>query len=249
LSVLDERYLFTGAHFVVYLVSTIPKVILILAVLTAPFLILYLLYRLLPERLRVLRLPSWCFNPLYVAVLGIILSLLEIQFVMCQCFFFSNLLLAPELPGPAWLDRLLVDDELMPPYFSGLVAGTALSVALSVVVRAKQPSGRAVTLARGLLTFLAAVQFLLLPINYGVLIVDKSLPRVAALGDRPLEAGQEAWLVWEGKEGVTWLVRSGQENHERRSLVTLPRSDVKKTEITGYDPIFAKLFPIRESRT
>ena len=49
----------------------------------------------------------------------------------------------------------------------------------------------------GLLAFLAGVQILLLPINYGVLIVDKSLPRVAALGVRPSQTAMRRG--WSGK--------------------------------------------------
>ena len=97
--------------------------------------------------------------------------------------------------------------------------------------------------ARGLLAFLVAVQVLLLPINYGVLIVDKALPRVAALGETPLADGEDAWLVWEGKDGVTFLVRSHEE--KRRALVTLPRAEVKRTEILGFDRILPTLFGTR----
>jgi len=100
--------------------------------------------------------------------------------------------------------------------------------------------GRA-AFARGLLVFLAAVQVLLLPINYGVLIVDKTLPRVAALGaKKPLSPGDQAWLVWEGKDGVTFLVRS--EAQHRRSLLTLARTDVTETEILGFDRILPTIF-------
>ena len=84
------------------------------------------------------------------------------------------------------------------------------------------------------------MQLLLLPINYGVLIGDKSLARVAALGDRPLAEGEEAWLVWEGKDGVTFLVAAATATGG--ALVTLARGDVKKTEIVGFDRILPVLF-------
>ena len=63
---------------------------------------------------------------------------------------------------------------------------------------------------------------------------------MAALGERPLAEGEEAWLVWEGKDGVTFLVRD--QARKRRALVTLARSDVKKTEIVGFDRILPVLF-------
>jgi hypothetical protein len=97
--------------------------------------------------------------------------------------------------------------------------------------------------AQSLLSFLAAVQVLLLPINYGVLIADKSFARVTSLADRPLGEGEDAWLVWEGKEGVTFLIRNGE---QKRALITLPRGDVKKTEIIGFDRILPLLFGERK---
>jgi hypothetical protein len=94
-----------------------------------------------------------------------------------------------------------------------------------------------------MLTFLVGVQLLLLPVNYGILITDKTMPRVINLGGHEaLSAGQDAWLVWEGKDGVTYLVRGPEGGKKVRKLVTLPRSDVKKTELTAYDSILRVLF-------
>jgi hypothetical protein len=131
----------------------------------------------------------------------------------------------------------------MPLYFSLLVAGCAVPLAILWALRGTEASGGPTALARGLLAFLAAVQVLLLPINYGVLILDKALPRVAALGEKPLADGEEAWLVWEGKDGVTFLVRN--QARTRRTLVTLPRGDAKRTEILGFDRILPTLFGTR----
>ena len=118
-------------------------------------------------------------------------------------------------------------------YFTGLVAGCVVSLATLWALRGSPVQGTMDVFARGLLAFLAAVQVLLLPINYGYLIADKSLARVASLGNKPLEEREDAWLVWEGKEGVTFLVQNQEK--KRRALVTLPRDDVKKTEIIGFD--------------
>ena len=89
-----------------------------------------------------------------------------------------------------------------------------------------------------LLAFLTAVEVLLLPVNYGVLIVDKALPRVAAVGERTMSGGDEAWLVWEGKDGATYLIR---DRNRTRSLLTL-RGEIKQTEIVGFDRILPTLF-------
>jgi hypothetical protein len=86
----------------------------------------------------------------------------------------------------------------------------------------------------GLCVLLVAVQCLLLPINHSILIADKTMPKVANLGNlQDLEQGQEAWLVWDGKEWMTYLVRS----KDTRKLITIPRNDVKKLTIVAYDPI------------
>ena len=234
LTVLDERYLFTGARFLVYLVAAIPALLL----LASPLLLLAAVgRRLLPAATRA-RVDAWRPNPRHLTIAGIVLAVVMIQFVMRQCFALSNLLLAETLPqDPAWLVGLLLTDWLVPLYFSAIVAVSLLSVALFVTVR----HAAAVPVAlRGLLLFLAAVQLLLLPINYGVLVIDKSLPRVAALGTTPLHDGEEAWLVWETDEGMTFLVRD--EAQRRKSLVWLPRSEITRTEIVAFDPIFPTLF-------
>jgi len=233
--VFDERYLFTGARFLVYLVSSVPSVVLMALPLV---LLAWAVERLLPDAMR-LHARLWLRHTTRLTLVGIVFSVVMIQLVMRQCFVFSDLLLAPSLPAaPRWLVRLLVDGSLMPLYFSALVAASAVPIAILVASRDVLVAGFA-AFARGLLAFLAAVQLLLLPINYGVLIVDKTLPRVAALNDkRPLAPGDEAWLVWEGKSGNTFLVRA---KDQRRSLVTLARGDMP-TEILGFDPILPTLF-------
>ena len=245
LAVLDERYLFTGARFLVYLVSSVPNIVLAGLPLAA---LAWGVHRLLPEGARA-SVCAWVLRPARLTLLGILFAVLMIQFVMRQCFFLSDLLLASALPAePAWLVDLMLDGRLMPLYFSALVAGCAVPIAILWALRNAPVSGPGEAFGRGLLAFLAAVQVLLLPINYGVLIADKTLARVAWLGDRTLKEGEEAWLVWEGKEGVTFLVRDGA--LKRRSLLTLQRSKIEKLEIIGFDRILPTLFGARQgSRT
>jgi hypothetical protein len=237
LAVLDERYLFTGARFLVYLVSSVPIIILIALPVAV---LLWMAGKVVPEATR-RRVGPWIMHPARLTAFGIVFAVVMIQLVMRQCFIFSDLLLARELPQePAWLVALLLDGRFMPLYFSAMVAACAVPIAILLALRNAPAEGGA-AFARGLLAFLAAVQVLLLPINYGMLIVDKTLPRVAALSEKkPLAAGDEAWLVWEGKDGVTFLVRS--EERHRRSLLTLSRADVKETEIVGFDRILPTIF-------
>jgi hypothetical protein len=236
LAVLDERYFFTGARFLVYLVASVPNIILLALPLLA---VAWALSRIVPKAIQA-RARAWLTQPGRLVAFGILFAVVMIQFVMRQCFVFSDLLLQRHLPdNPGWLVYLLRDDRLMPLYFSALVAACAVPIAVLAPLGNTAMRG-ASAFARSLLVFLVAVQILLLPINYGVLIVDKTLPRVSSLGDKPLAGGDEAWLVWEGKDGVTFLVR--KQAGDRRALLTLARTDVKQTEIVGFDRIVPTLF-------
>jgi hypothetical protein len=246
LAVLDERYLFTGARFLVYTVSSVPNIVLV----ALPFALLCaVLRRVVPEAWTA-GIAGWLQQTTRLALIGILFSVFMIQFVMRQCFPFNDLLLAPALPiEPAWLVALLLDERLMPAYFSLLVAACAVTLALLWPLIADDSLPPAMQRARALLGFLAAVQILLLPINYGVLIADKSLARVVAAGARVLAPGESAWLVWEGKDGVTFLLRSA--DGRRRTLLTQPRAQAAAIEVLGFERILPTLFrgsgPARES--
>ena len=229
LAVVDERYWFTGARFIIYLLAAVPSILLLTLPVAAVAWGAGKLFGI-----------DVVLKPRAVVLFGIVFAVIMIQFVMRQCFFFSNLLLARNLPAePAWLATLLLDDQLMPLYFSGLVTASAIPIAILLWLRAD--SSRTVSpFLKHLLLLLAVVQILLLPINYGILIVDKSVPRVTAVGKTPLATGEEAWLVWEGQNGVTYLVRRQADKH--RALVTMPRAEAERTEIVAFDRIFPMLF-------
>ena len=235
LSVLDERYLFAGARFLVYLVLSISNSVLV----ALPGLLLaWALWRLCPCALRA-----------RIHVLGILFAVGMIQFVMRQCFFLTNLLLAEVSPdAPGWLVFLLVHELWMPLYFGSLVMACGPSLLMVWVLWATPFPPGLWTAARLLLIGLVAVQILLLPINYGVLILDKVMPRVASLGATPLTAGEQAWLVWEGRDGSTFLVQGRQQQGSvpaQRRLVTLARADVKRLEILDFDSIMPTLFGVK----
>jgi hypothetical protein len=251
LAVLDERYLFAGAQFLVYLVSAVPVVVLIGLVVSA---LGYAPYRVLAARRRLKRSAAgkdrcepmrvrWS-APHRLALTGIVMSVAMIQVVMRQCFPFSNLLVAERLPQPEWLQALLLaeDDGLKFLYFTGLLVGTAGTAGVLLWARSRPVHTSFSRVLCALLTVLVAVQALLLPVNYGILVANKTLPRVdnaGASGDMP---PGEAWLVWEGKDGITYLVRNHQTHPARRVLVTLRRSEVKQIQIIAYDPILRVLF-------
>ena len=235
LAVLDERYLFAGARFFVYLLSSVPSILLLLLPV---FGVLWGLSRLSPAAADGLRtLPAR--RPAAFAWCGVVVAVIMIQFVMRQCFLLSNLLLAPALPAdPSWLVGLLFDDQWTPLFFAGLMLMCGVSASIWIAIRRAEPPGLA-GVGRNLLAFLVVVQILLLPVNYGILIMDRVLPRVAGVVGEPITEGDAAWLVWEGKDGVTFLVRH---RNKERVLLTLPRADVKRIEIVGFDPLVPTLF-------
>jgi len=260
LAVFDERYLFAGFRFLVYLCAAVPIVVLLgLLAAVVGWLLFYLPYRVLPafvrERIsaylasRWQTFKHWWSSPTRLALGGIVLSVALIQFVMRRCFVFSNLLVRESLPGPEWLKSLLLNeyDGFRSLFFAGLIAGVSVSAILLflALTRATQTFGS--HLLTALLVFLVAVQILLLPVNHGTLIADKNVPRVAAVSFNAeqanlLDSSQEIWQIWEGQESLTFLVRDKQDAGKRPTLVILPRKEVVKIEVSRFDPILSILF-------
>jgi hypothetical protein len=201
LTVLDERYFFAGAKFLVYLLSTIPLLALIALV---PVGLIVAIFR----RLNKDRIERWS-PPTAIAIAGIVISTFFINTVMRQCFFFSNLLLTerPYQTELGFEHLLTADSGDLYCFFMILVAGTILTAAIWVYARSRAAQTTISRFATRLLAFFVIVQFLFLPINYGIYIQDRYLPRVPDLGDQaPLKTGQRAWLVWEGTNTFTYLV-------------------------------------------
>jgi len=240
LDVFDEKYLFAGCRFAVYLVTAVPSILILLLVFVA---IGYLPYKLVPTSLRD-RISRWAMSwsavPLHLPLLGVVFAVALIQFVLRRCFLFGNLLLRKQLPDDWSSYVLLTSDGELTLYFSSLVAGTLLTGAILVyVLRRGTATSSASRFWMGSLVFLFAVEFLLLPVNYGVLISTQQLPRVAELSasDKSPE-GQLAWLVWDNKDAITYFVRDAQ---DQRAIVTAPRKDAR-VKIVAYDDIFCVLF-------
>src|SRR5438067_6620473 len=231
LSVLDERYVFEGAKFLLTIVLVFPLA-LALAVPTAA--LVWVAGRLLPGAREAI-VHRWTTRPRYPLAIGIVFAVALIQTVMSKCLIFNNLLIAPTMPlddyGYTWFANLLLGGETMVSlYYVALIAGVAMTAVCALAIVAWSPLGLIDRMMRGVLFTLLGIELLLLPVNYGYLSVRRSLPRVAA------STSARTWLVWEGKEGVTYLVR--EENGQRR-LVTVARNEVKRTEIVAYDPVLA----------
>ena len=230
LSVLDERYVFEGAKFLLTIVLVFPWA-LVLAVPIAA--LVWVADRLLPG-VRDAIVHRWATRPRYPLAIGIVFAVALIQIVMSKCLIFNNLLIAPTMPteyGYSWFADLLLGSEAMVSlYYVGLIIGIAVTAFCALGILTWRLVGEIDRIMRATLFTLLGVELLLLPVNFGYLSVRRSLPRVAASTSAP------TWLVWEGKEGVTYLMR--EENGHRR-LVTVARNEVKRTEIIAYDPVLA----------
>jgi hypothetical protein len=242
LDAFDEKYLFAGSRFLVYLVTSVPKVLLIVMVLVALAWVPYWFVRARAKATLSRWRDAWRSKPERIGLLGTVLALLMIQLVLRKCFVFGNLLLAPKLPDFEWIDGILLgDSDVRSLYFTGLVGGSLLTGWLLLL--STPPSVGATTVARalaGLLLFLVAVEFLLLPVNYGILIASQELPRVSNVdNDSTLGPGERGWLVWQSKDALTYLTQDTLNGE--RALISVPRKDAR-IRIDAYDNIFRVLF-------
>lgn len=241
LAVLDERYLFEGTKFLLLVITTIPLGVLLGLPIAA---LAWVVVRAAPfVRDAAAR---WWSVPARPLVTGIVFAVLLIQIVMRQCLGFNDLLLATDLPRqPAWFRAMLLagDDTLMNLFFVVLLAGVAVTAACVLALGAwetARPFDRALGL---LLVILFGIELLLLPVNYGYLSTRRAMPRVVI--GTPGEPGRQAWLVWEGKDGVTYFVLDPKDG---RRLVTVPKGEVKRMEIVAYDPVLRTLYGGARSR-
>lgn len=247
LDLFDEKYLFAGCRFLVYVVSSVPNILILLLVLGV---VGYVPYRLMSAsaKSRIAKWAAdWCAKPLHLPVLGIALAVIFIQFVMRKCFAFGNLLLQRQLPDE-WITAVLLASEgRLALYFSGLVAGVLLtSVIAWQAVERRNATSPGARFFLATLIFLVAVEFLLLPVNYGVLISTQQLPELAELpGEARSLDGQRAWLVWNSKDTLTYFLYGSP---DRRMLLTVPRKDVP-VRIMGYDDIYCVLFSANHSNS
>jgi hypothetical protein len=230
LSVLDERYLFTGAQFLVYLVTSLPLALFFVFVA-----------RWLGRRF----FRRFLHRPAHAIILGIVLSAVLIQFVMRQCLPFTGLLFRSRLPEPEWMQALLLDDTgaLQPLYFTVLLAFILGQIwTLFQDARWKTWSWPA---PNWVLALFVLIQFLLLPVTFGILIENQNVPKVTTMdGKEMLKSNVQAWRVWEAKDSVTFFVRRWDKDREtRRALLTLDKKNIEKTEISGQDHLLRALYP------
>ncbi|MBV9405794.1 MAG: hypothetical protein JO211_10650 [Acidobacteriaceae bacterium] len=235
LDVFDERYLFAGCRFLVFIGVALPNILFLLALLLLP---LYAVYRLTSPALRSRireRATNWLAQPYRMAFLSSILALLLIQFVLKQCLFLSNMLLRDH-PPDFWIHSVLLwSDGAQALYFDALLLGIGINVALVIhAARLPRIPGTLGAAAIPLLVSLVAIEILFLPVNYGILIGSTWLPRVSQIEPQAKSAAPTAaWLVWDSKDALTYLVC----DNNSRALVSMPKKD-NRISVIAYDPIF-----------
>jgi hypothetical protein len=243
LDAFDEKYLFAGCSFLVNFLLALLVLLFLVGLLG--FLV-FLISRPIPKRSReyiAARIRILLHHSLASLVLGSAAALLLIQLGLRQCLLLHNVLLADELPD-AWISRILLASEAEQGYyFTGMVAGMVLTLAMLAAGLCYSPVVPVTTtrkLLTGLLTSLIAIEFLFLPINFGMLINSRQLPRVAQIStSEKLPDGAMAWLVWESKDILTYFLL---DRNKRRYMITIPRKD-NQVSIVGSDPIFKVVFP------
>lgn len=235
LGVFDDRYLFAGAKFLVFLAAELP----VLAIVGLP---LALLAGFVWRRLPRLHKPAAALfrSPAILLWTSVILAVAVIELWMSACLPLENLPLSGPF-GPGWLFELLRNREPMSRtlFFIGLLI-CAAAVCIPVLAASRLPlSSRPVKALFGAAVILAGITALLVPVNFGVVVMPYSMGRVAALGKTPVPAGQRAWLLWDGKDWMTYFVEAGG----RRQIVSVPTKEIDKIEVSGSDSLFDVLYP------
>jgi hypothetical protein len=171
---------------------------------------------------------------------SVVLAVVAIQFWMNACLPLHDLPLAARRPAPEWLFALLknhnpIDLTL---FFLGLLICAAV-VCAPVIAASRLPLQTAWLRALfGAATVLAAIAVLLVPVNFGVVVMPYSMERVGAVGKAPLPAAQRAWLLWEGKDWMTYFVQADG----AMKLVSVPAKEIDRIEVSGSDSLFDVLY-------
>ena len=230
---LDERYLFAGANFIVYVVLALNRLLQIVVVLAAVAVIpLALAWWVALSRSRRDRLATWSARmspPIgLVAALGAI-ALSFAMIGMAEPWWSDHdLLFAPQLSERAATIAGSHDSTswiFMEYLAASIAAGVGTLIAAWAGVR------RSVLVA----AFAAlALQLLSLPMLYGALSADTFQPKVQ------LTDGSTGWIVWEGPASITLFVDTGRPTLIRRSK----QDSQSPLTIIGFERILHRLIVV-----
>lgn len=227
LGVLDDRYLFAGARFLVFTLVN-------LASLVVPLLLLAVVWHTVRRAGAppALSAPSWLAGGLRLVLLGL-LALASVTFA--QVLLVNNLLLGQRFPSRAWLaDQLVCWLATGPsaPYlvltFKLLLLVTGLTIAWAWrEERQPSPARRGLAI---LLWLLAALELVQLPIYHGIFFADTIVRRLtgAPAGIGGLDG--DVWLVYRGKENAMLF---GHDPGRQPRLVAVDAAVLDKRPLVG----------------
>ena len=168
-----------------------------------------------------------------------------IQFVMVKSFDVHDVLLDGNLTSPSWLQYLMLTDITgeRTLFFAGLLLTVGFSAGCWIYGQRLLIEDSLTSALYHVLIYLVFVQALLIPANHGILVADKIIPRVEVpQGIDDPGRSKIAWLIWEGKESITFLVWDVKSaSPPQRTLTTLLRKDVKAVIVKGYDHCYRVL--------
>jgi len=226
LSIVDERYLFAGAKFLIFSLTLIPTILLIAAVVGLPFIV----FRRVIKKKRWGQINITSRGVLAITAAGI---LIFVQFVLRHCFLITDVLL--QVPVDDWIMTVFFLPGGPEIYYTIALTVTILTVAVAIRIQKRHGNEDRVERAlRVTILFLIGVEVFLLPITYGVMVMDKHFPRAAA-PVAAVESGEEAWLVWEGPNDRTYFIRNSIGANRRLVTISIKKQD--KLEVSGYDSI------------
>lgn len=234
LGVLDERYLFAGARFLAFLLAEVP----VLATVALPIAVLaQLVWRRMPALRK--RLAALAQNVSLLLWASVVVAVVTIRLWMGACVALHDLALERP-PQPAWLFDLLKNPNSMSRtlFFLGMLFCVTLVCAPVIAAYRLPRPTPALKALFGAAVLLAAITVLLLPVNHGVVVTPYSMARVAAVGKTAVPAGQKAWLLYEGKDWMTYFVLAGNQ----RTLVSVPAKEIDRIEVSGGDSLFDVLY-------
>lgn len=222
LGVLDEQYLFAGAHFVVYVASVLPWLALVALVILA-------LGRFMVPKLaaaQALRKPAvllWWSSILAIGLFPF----------LNRCFAMSNIPLAGIPADLGFLSGVLKNGDLRQTAFLIGLLLAAGAVCGPVIAASRMAATAGHRTLFGIAVVLAALTALMVPVNFGTLILPYPADQTSSVGKVALTEGQKAWVIWRGKDWVTYLVRSPQ----GQSVVDVPVKSLERVDVVKTDSL------------
>jgi len=255
---IDERYLFAGVNFFLYLFLSIPIVVLLIFILicivyifcASNKILLKIIAKLLPKNAQFYIQAKWensvsyLFGPLPLLCTIILLTFLFIQIVMRKVLLIKNISFLNSLPDDGLsgnLIHLMMNSQNSSNnYFMGLIIVTGLTMTSWFYFKQIQFTQIKLKILHIFLGILILIQIILLPVSYGILINEKELPRISKNNFLPLKTTENAWLIWEGNKYMNFLVKDSQTNQTK--VLTVPRDTIKQLSVEGTDCVFGLVY-------